>query len=141
MSDQTKMRAFFDALADSVEALSDEEVLAECREEGSSAADIATRTRAGLRDTIRTFRQRRLVDARRERERSITRMDATEHRLPADPERCRELLAAMMVRPEAQGMLTAHGREFAELTDVDVREALLELMYLGVDVHSGKADG
>ena len=29
-------------------------------------------------------------------------------------------------------MLTAHGREFTELTDEDVKEAILELMHLGV---------
>ena len=141
MSDETKMCAFFDALADNVEALSDEEVLAECREDGQVPNDVAARTRSVLRDATRAFGQHRLVEARRARERAIERMTATKHRLPHDPKLRRELLAAMMAQPEAQGMLTAHGREFAELTDEDVREAILELVYLGVGAPDGQAEG
>ena len=64
-------------------------------------------------------------------------MTAAKYRLPADPQLLRDLLVAMMAQPQAQGMLTAHGREFAELTDEDVMEAILELMHLGV-VPSGQ---
>ena len=42
MSDDTRMHALFQALADDVEALSDEEVLADCREDGRSPTDVAT---------------------------------------------------------------------------------------------------
>ena len=38
----------------------------------------------------------------------------------------------MMTQPQAQGMLTAHGREFKDLTDEDVEESILELMHLGL---------
>ena len=132
MSDETKMAALFEALAEDVDALSDEEALAECREDGGSPADVAKRTRSTLENAVKAFRQRPLLEARRERERSIERMTAGEHRLPADPQLRRDLLATMMAQPQAQGMLTAHGREFAELTDEDVTEAILELMHLGV---------
>ena len=132
MSDETKMAALFEALAADVDALSDEEALAECRDDGGSPADVAKRTRSTLESAVKAFRQRPLLEARRERERSIERMTAGEHRLPADPQLRRDLLATMMAQPQAQGMLTAHGREFAELTDEDVTEAILELMHLGV---------
>ena len=132
MSDETKMSALFEALADSVDALSDEEVVAECLEEGHSPADVSTRTRAVLQNAVKAFKQRPLLEARRERNRSIERMKAAKHQLPTDPVLRRDLLVAMMAQPQAQGMLTAHGREFTELTDEDVQEAILELMHLGV---------
>ena len=40
MSDEKRMSAFFEALADNVGALSDEEMLAEAREEGRSGVAI-----------------------------------------------------------------------------------------------------
>ena len=132
MSDDTKMYALFEALADNVDALSDDEVLAECLKDGRSPADVATQTRSVLQDAVKAFRQRPLLEARRERERAIMRMRAASHQLPSDPQLRRDLLAAMLAQPQAQGMLTAHGREFTELTDEDVGEAILELMHLGV---------
>ena len=132
MSDETKMSALFEALADNVDALSDEEVIAECLEDGQSPGDVATRTRSVLQNAVKAFKQRPLLEARRERERSIEQMKAARYQLPAGPQLRRDLLAAMMAQPQAQGMLTAHGREFTELTDEDVKEAILELMHLGV---------
>ena len=140
MSDETKMSALFEALADDVDALSDEEVLAECLEDGYSPADVATRTRSVLQNAVKAFKQRPLLEARRERERSIERMKAARRQLPADPQLRRDLLAAMMAQPQAQGLLTAHGREFTELTDEDVKEAILELMHLGVVPSSEKSE-
>ena len=137
MSDETKMHAFFQALADNVEALSDEEVLADCREDGRSPTDVATGTRSILQDAVKAFKQRPLLAARLERERVIERMKATRHQLPADPQLRRDLLAGMMAQPQARGMLTAHGRDFTALTDEDVEKAILELVHLGV-VPSGE---
>ena len=48
----------FEALADNVESLSDEEVLTEVREEGRSPEDIAERTRSQLQDAVRKFKRR-----------------------------------------------------------------------------------
>jgi hypothetical protein len=132
MSDEKKMRAFFEALADNVDNLSDDEVLAEAREEGRSPEEIANQMRSFIQNTVKAFKQRPLVEAQRERERSLERMKAAKHRLPPEPRVRREWLAAMMARPEAQGMLTAHGRDFTELTDEDVEQSILELMHLGM---------
>ena len=46
MSDEKKMRVFFEALADNVGSLSDEELLAEVREEGRSPEDVVKQTSA-----------------------------------------------------------------------------------------------
>ena len=140
MSDEMKMRALFEALADNIEDLSDAEVLAECRENGRSPMDVAKQARSVLQNAVKAFKQRPLLEARRERERAIERMTAAKHRLPADPKLRRHLLAAMMARPQVQGMLTAHGREFAELTDEDVEESILELMHLGVVLPGEKSE-
>ena len=132
MSDELKTRALFEALADNLEGVSEEELLAEIRETGRSPEDIAKRTRSLILDAVKNFKQRPLHEARLERERSLARMAAAKHRLPAKPEERRVWLAAMMAQPQAQGMLTAHGREFEDLTDDDVEESILELMHLGV---------
>ena len=70
MSDETKMIGLFEALADDVNSLSDEELLAECRDEGHSPAAVAKRTRSTLESAVKAFKQRPLLEARRERERS-----------------------------------------------------------------------
>jgi hypothetical protein len=132
MTDERKVRAFFDALADNVEGLSDEELIAEVREAGGLPEDVAARTRSLIENAVKTFKQRRLLAARRERERSIEQIAAVKRRLPADAKVRRDWLAAMMAQPKAQGLLTAHGREFKDLTDEDVEESILELIYLGV---------
>jgi len=38
----------------------------------------------------------------------------------------------MMAQPHAQGMLTAHGREFKDLTDEDVEESILVAVVVAV---------
>lgn len=132
MSDERKMRALFESLADNVDSLSDDELIAEVHEAGRSPEAIAKQTRSLIQDAVKKFKQRPLLEARRERERSIASMAEAKHRLPAESKVRREWLAAMMTQPQAQGMLTAHGREFKDLTDEDVEESILELMHLGL---------
>ncbi len=81
---------------------------------------------------MKRLKQRPLLQAQQERERALKRMSEAKYRLPVEPKKKREWLAAMMAQPQAQGMLTAHGREFAEMADADVEESILELMHLGV---------
>ena len=132
MSDEKKMRALYEALADHVESLSDEQLLAEVRESGQAPEQLASDARNLIQNAVKRFKQRPLLQAQQERERDLKRMSEAKYRLPAEPKKKREWLAAMMAQPQAQGMLTAHGREFAEMTDADVEESILELMHLGV---------
>jgi hypothetical protein len=132
MSDEKKMRALYEALADHVESLSDEQLLAEVRESGQAPEQLASDARNLIQNAVKRFKQRPLLQAQQERERALKRMSEAKYRLPAEPKKKREWLAAMMAQPQAQGILTAHGREFAEMTDADVEESILELMHLGV---------
>jgi hypothetical protein len=132
MSDEKKMRALYEALADHVESLSDEQLLAEVRESGQAPEQLASEARNLIQNAVKKFKQRPLLQAQQERERALKRMSEAKYRLPAEPRKKREWLAAMMAQPQAQGMLTAHGREFAEMSDADVEESILELMHLGV---------
>jgi hypothetical protein len=132
MSDEKKMRALFEALADHVESLSDEQLLADVRESGRTPEQVASEARNLIQNAVKTFKQRPLIEAQLERERALKRMSEAKYRLPSEPKIRREWLAAMMAQPQAEGMLTAHGREFAEMTDEDVEESILELIHLGV---------
>jgi hypothetical protein len=58
MSDETNLRALFDALADNVDALGDDDVLKECNEAGRSPENIAAQTRSILLSAVNTFEQR-----------------------------------------------------------------------------------
>src|SRR5262245_39001315 len=120
MSDEKKMRALYEALADQVESLSDEQLLDDVRESGRTPEQVASEARSLIQNVVKRFKQRPLLEAQRERERALKRMNEAKFRLPAEPKKRREWLAAMMAQPQAQGMLTAHGREFAEMTDDDV---------------------
>lgn len=132
MSDEKKMRALYEALADHVESLSDEQLLADVRESGRTPEQVANEARNLIQNAVKRFKQRPLLEAQQERERALKRMSEAKYRLPAEPKIRREWLAAMMAQPQAEGLLTAHGREFAEMTDEDVEESILELMHLGV---------
>jgi hypothetical protein len=57
MSDEQKMRALFEALADHVEGLGEDELIAEVREAAQSPEDIATETRALIRKAVKAVKQ------------------------------------------------------------------------------------
>ena len=80
MSDERKMRALFEVLADSVDGLSDEEVLAECREDGRFPEDVAKRTRAVLQHTVKAFKQRALTAAKEKHQESAAKIAAKRFR-------------------------------------------------------------
>ena len=133
MSDERKMRALFEALADSVDGLSDEEVLAECREDGRSPEDVAKRTRAVLQDAVKAFKQRALVAAREKHQERTARIAAKSFRLPDSPAARRALLDAVIARHQQAGKLvTAQHRDFSEMTDEDVESWLQQFGHLGL---------
>ena len=74
MSDERTMRAFFEALADNVESLSDEELLDDVQEEGRSPEEIARHTRSLLQYTVKKFRQRALVAAKEQHQQAQARL-------------------------------------------------------------------
>lgn len=133
MSDEKKIRAFFEALADNLESLSDEELLAEVREEGRSYEDIAKRTRLLFQNTVKRFKDRDLVMTKGEQHQPVTRADTSPVRLPTSATERRQLLNALIAKhQEAAQLLTARRRLFEELTDDDVESWLEQLGSLGL---------
>ena len=133
MSEERKLRALFEALADSVDALTDDELLAECREEGRSPEDVASDTRAVMRDAVKGFKQRSLVAAREKHRESAARIASTTFRLPESPAERRALLSAVIAQHQQAGRLvTAQHRDFSEMTDEDVESWLQQLGHLGL---------
>jgi hypothetical protein len=58
-----RMRNLFEALADSVETASDEEIIEDCIEAGEDPAAVAEHTRELLRATMRKFEARKTAGA------------------------------------------------------------------------------
>ena len=133
MSDEKKIRAFFQALADNVENLSDEELLAEIREEGRDPDAIAKETRLLVQNTIKRFKQRALVAAREQHERNEARLAAVKLQLPTSQTDRRRLLDTAIARHQQAGrMLIAQYRDFKEMTDEDVESWLEQFGALGL---------
>jgi hypothetical protein len=133
MSDEKKIRAFFEALADNVENLSDEELLAEIREEGRDPGAIATETRLLVQDTIKRFKQRALFAARQQHDRNEARLAALKLQLPTSPTDRRRLLDTAIARHKQAGrVLIAQYRDFKEMTDEDVESWLEQFSALGL---------
>lgn len=133
MSDEKKMRLFFEALADNVEKLTDEELLAEVREEGQSPEDVAKQTRMLLQSTVKKFKQRALVSAKQQHQRQEARYADERFQLPTNPAERRQLLDAVIARHQQAGrMLTAQHRDFTEMTDDDVESWLQQFGALGL---------
>ena len=133
MSWEQKMCALFEALADSVDAITDEEVLAECREEGRSLEDVATRTRLVLQNAAKAFRQRALIAAKEKHRDSAAKIAAMKFPLPDTPAERRALLDAVIAQHQEAGtLLTAQHRDFSEMTDEDVESWLQQFGHLGL---------
>lgn len=131
---EKEFRALWDAFAESLVESSDDEVIAEAREEGEDPHQTAQRVRSALIDAVKSFQQRRLHEAEQEYKRRITEMYERQHRLPDNPEQRRELLSLVFSRIPAMqtALLTAQHREFSSLTDEDIESYLKQLAELGV---------
>jgi hypothetical protein len=139
MTDEKKkydeqLSAIMNRLADSVLDLSDEQILAEAREEGIDPLNEAERIRDMLRDSSKTYRMQKLIEAERIYKNQVAKLRDTRLDLPQSPADRRNLLAAVFAaKPDIQSlMLTARHRNFEELTDSDVESSLKQLAYLGV---------
>ena len=133
MSDEKKMRAFFEALADNVDSLSDEELLTEVREEGRSPEDVAKQTRLLLQDTVKKFKQRALFAAREQHKQKEERLAGLRFELPTNPAERRQLLNGVITQHQQAGrILIAQHRDFKEMTDDDVESWLQQFGALGL---------
>lgn len=133
MSDEKRIRALFEALADNVENLGDEELLAEVRDEGRDPEQVAEQMRVLFQETVKKFKQRALLAAKEQHRRHEASLAATRLRLPSSSTERRQLLDAVIARHQQAGrMLIAQHRDFKEMTDDDVESWLQQFGALGL---------
>ncbi len=137
MSTKRDVAALYDALAEQAFEMSDEEILQECQEEGQSPKEMSNSLRLRLSKTLKEHQQEALNVARATRAREIEEMERVSHSLPTDPGVLRSLFDSVVRGPGVAEMLTVQARELKSMTDDDIRAALMDLAYLGVDVPDG----
>lgn len=122
-----------DALAESVLAATDEELLEEVRAAGEDPAEVAAQMEDLLLGSTRAyFRAERL---KLEQAVAMPNLRLSERaRIPTTPRERRSLLAFIMQQIPKLGpvLATIHHREYTELTDADVAGVLEQFDELGV---------
>jgi hypothetical protein len=112
--------------------MTDEEILAEAREEGTDPRVKADQLRRMADALAREVRLRPLRAARAQYEREHAALQARTRELPDSPAERRALLQrAFTRRPELQGLLTAAARDLKDVPDDDVESMLRNLAALG----------
>ena len=126
--------ALLDALGEATLAMTEAELVRECRDADEDPAAVAASTRALLLGAAKDYRQRHLRAAAEEYRRRVAEIGTRWVDLPETPEARRALLASLFARnPTMQSAyLTVQHRDFKELSDADVESALVQLAELGV---------
>lgn len=121
------------ALADSIESATDSEVIEEIKQSGQNLEVIAQDVRKVLLDSLKTFRKRRLIEAKERHKMNVLKIETGTFELPATSQERRELLFTVLNDNPymAKGLLTAHFRDFKDLSDDDVESMLRQLQQLG----------
>lgn len=135
-SDEKKLKelqALMAGMVESVLSASDEDILQEAREEGLDPDKVAAKTKDTLLAAVKESKLRKLHEARRQYERSVSAISTRKVTLPSTPAERRTLLAAVFAHNATiqAGVLTAQHRELKEMTDADIERLLLELASLG----------
>ncbi|MFI5165155.1 MAG: hypothetical protein ACHQQS_00885 [Thermoanaerobaculales bacterium] len=129
---EKEVMRFCEAMAESVAGMTEDEVLAEAREEGVDATAVADKLRGMARAIGREVRLRPLRAAREQFERDRNVLQERAWPLPASAAERRALLQrALTRRPELEPLLTAAARELKDLPDDDVESMLRDLAALG----------
>lgn len=132
--DDKELAAVWDALAETVAESSDQEILAQAREEGSDVRATANDVRIILKRAVMAHQQAKLREAEESYKKRIVEIYQTQQTLPETPEDRRGLLSAIFTKLPEMGsaILTAQHRDFGSLTDADITSCLKQLAYLGV---------
>jgi hypothetical protein len=131
--DGERLHAFANAMADSVEVASDDELLADARSAGVDASQTKSHVQQLLRGVVKVSKQRRLEQAHAEYEASVAAFrTAAAKKIPVLPKEQRALLThVFQTHPQIRSVTLQH-REFSELTDSDVQSLLAQLEQLGM---------
>lgn len=127
-----KLHYIFNALAEDLANVSDEELIAEARAAGRDPARSAGELRDLLLGTVKHIKDERWRAAERAYLASVERLTAPRFGLPKTSAEQRLLLESALVRrPDVREMTIQH-RDFTELSDEDVASLLRQLQHLGV---------
>ena len=137
--DDSRLRAFYDALADSILTASDGDVELELRDRALNPSDVANNVQRILIAAVKQFKQRKLSASQSMYETEVERIRTAKYSLPSSAEERRALLWRVITgAPSMSGLVTAQHREFKDLTDSDVIGLLQQLGDLGVLGDSGE---
>lgn len=128
-----ELASIMNALAESAIGMTDEEIFEEVRADGLSPDVEAAAIKQLFKNTAKSFRQRRLLEAQRQYEENVRAEFEQVALFPTTTEERRALLASVFShRPEiGAALLTAQHRDFKELSDEDVESYLRQLHQLG----------
>lgn len=133
-NEREKLHALFSALADSTDALSDEEWRQEIAETGVDVKATGSRVKSVLLDAILKGKKKRLADARKAHADAVVRMTEASRSLPSTSAEKRRLVErALSKRPQVRdAVLTVQHRDFESLSDEDLDGLLRQLQHLGL---------
>jgi hypothetical protein len=142
-TDEEKLDALIDSLADSVLEASDDEIIEELRMSGGNPDAEAARLKAMMLATVKAFRQRALETARAAYSRQIEQMERKQYAIPNTPAERRKLFSLFTQQPQFAQFVTAHYRDLENLTDNDIETYLEDLAELGIleKLERDKTDG
>jgi hypothetical protein len=132
MTDEQRLQALTNSLADSILEESDAEVIEELRLTGVDPDAEAARMKAMMLATVKAFRQRALNAARAGYSRQIEGMERKPYALPGSPAARRRLFSLFIQRPQFAQFVTAQYRDLDKLTDNDIKSYLEDLAELGI---------
>lgn len=131
-TDVQGIRALLAAIADSVATAHNDEIIADALDRGEDPAKIADAVRSVLASSIKEFKQREFLAAKKEYASARAALSAHTRQLPDEPAARRRLLNALIAQQPQLGLaLTMQHRELTALSDDDVTTALEELAALG----------
>jgi hypothetical protein len=127
-----------DALVDDILCASDEDILAEFKEDGGDADRHAAEMRVRFERSLIAANKSKLRAARAGVAQAAL---GTEGARPIDIAKARATLRRLMTESEVTAKLTMAARKESELSDADVLGVLHDLQTLGVAIPSDKKDG
>ncbi len=138
-----QLRALLEEMAEVVAQSSDEEILAEAREDGENTTQAAQQIRNFLQNKVKAYQQRALHEAQEHYEQRIQTLYRNSFKLPTSTQERRDLLTHVLsLRPDIRAaLLTAQHREFKNLSDEDIEGYLKQFQELGVLDDEGLVDG
>jgi hypothetical protein len=127
-----------DTLVDDILCASDEDILAEVKEDGGDAVRHAAGLRAHFERSVIVASKSKLEAAKAGV--AQNRASGIEPAPPTDMAKARATLRRLMTQPEATAKLTMAARKESELSDADVVGLLEDLRALGVAIPGDKGD-